>query len=568
MYVRMTFTVDDDRYQLVRTVAQDKHGAFGAKETWLRKIDDEGKVLTHVDQVRKVDAAVRALLGGMDREQFCQAVLLAQNRFAALLEADPRKREALLDTLLGLTALLDARKALQTTAKAAQRNIDRLEERRANVPEDPASEATKANARARAMAEVEQRASESAERLTELSGQAEDLHKQATELDASVALRAGASGPDGLTRLAGVLGDLEELESTESRLQVAAKDAAEGLEKAKGRREKALAALTTTEDVHGQVGTHDVVATQLGQLQDLLSEQPSQEAQLVEAASEVSRLEPALEVAMIEAAKAQSTADEKRKTARIAREEAQAKAEALARRQEVAKSAGAACKRMATQDRAMGSAVTELNALQRAISDADAKLTEATKRRVVAARDLANARQGNAAAAAAHGVHVGEPCPVCDRTLPEGWVPPDGGDLDVADQAFREVEEALEKAADEHRAASQNRAAALSTLRAALAEFATAHQDLVTIACENAMTAVPASRVPLELAEDDAASNSIVVISDAVSTLGEEVATWGATVIESLSPLNDEAQAAGERAKATGEELVTVESARGCPTTG
>ena len=139
--VQMVFTVGEKRYQTVRTVKQDRNGIFGTKTSWLRCVDEEGNTLTHIEGVRKVDAAVSNLLGGMSREQFCQAVLLAQNRFAALLEAEPRDRDALLDTLLGLGALSDARKALLATRKAAQQNIDRLAYNRNLLPADPTTEA-------------------------------------------------------------------------------------------------------------------------------------------------------------------------------------------------------------------------------------------------------------------------------------------------------------------------------------------------------------------------------------------------------------------------------------------
>src|SRR6202035_2465253 len=120
--VQMIFTVGDARYQMLRTVSPNRNGVFGNKVVYLRRVDDEGNTVTHVEGVRNADAEVTRLLGGMTREQFCQAVLLAQNRFAALLEANPAQREALLDTLLGLNALHDARAALQTTRKAVGRN--------------------------------------------------------------------------------------------------------------------------------------------------------------------------------------------------------------------------------------------------------------------------------------------------------------------------------------------------------------------------------------------------------------------------------------------------------------
>jgi len=156
----------------------------------------------HTDQVRKVDAAVRNLLGGMDRVQFCQAVLLAQNRYAELLEVDERKRLELLDILLGLTALADARKAFHTTDKAVQRNIERLQDRRTDLPVDPAATAKEAADRSTAMAQLAERARAGADTLKALVEKAADLTGQVRALEEAAALRiAGADGYERLVAL-------------------------------------------------------------------------------------------------------------------------------------------------------------------------------------------------------------------------------------------------------------------------------------------------------------------------------------------------------------------------------
>ncbi len=315
MSVRMVFTVGDGRYQLARTVRPDRNGDFKSTEIYLRRVDDDGNVLSHIDGVRKVDDAVSNLLGGITREQqFCQAVLLAQNRFAAFLEADPRERDALLDTLLGLTALQNARKALMTTKKAAQRNIERLTDRRTLLPADPATEARTAKRRAQAMTTVAERAEKGATDLDALSEKASTLTKEAEELTAVSTLRATSTGPDGLARLADATITLTALVTTDAGLREREQKASGDLETATGAFTQAAETLATAEAEHGRLGQHAVVAERLRQLGDLLAQIPRHEREASDAEEVVTKFRGALEQAQAAAVSAKSAAEAHRET--------------------------------------------------------------------------------------------------------------------------------------------------------------------------------------------------------------------------------------------------------------
>ncbi len=233
MTVKMTFSISDERFQMLRTVRPDIHGKFMNKVVYLRRVDDADNVLTHTEGVRNVDTAVTALLGGMTREQFCQAVLLAQNRFADLLEANPAEREALLDTLLGLNALHDARSALQKTRSAAVRNIARLTDRRGNLPPDPAAEARNAKALAKAMTTLAEQAAEGGKQLDDLYEEAADLSQKANELERATALRTTAGGPAGRDRLAETAANLETIAAVDGVLAAAEQETSTGLQAAR-----------------------------------------------------------------------------------------------------------------------------------------------------------------------------------------------------------------------------------------------------------------------------------------------------------------------------------------------
>jgi exonuclease SbcC len=547
--VQLEFTIGGDRYQLLRTVGPDRHGKFGNKALYLRRVDAHGNVLSQTERVRDVDKVVVGLLGGMTREQFCQAVLLAQNRFAALLEANPATRDALLDTLLGLNALHDARTALQKTRAAADGNIRRLSHQRRFLPENPAAEAKAARARSKAMAEIERRAVACGSNLNELAGQADALSRQITDLERAAELRATAAGPGGIERLQQSVATLTPLCDLDTELSGAVASTSDALETAQTALAQADDALAKAQSEHGTAALHPVVAQQLETLTRLSGERPVIETRLQAANVQLTGLREQLLQAEAVAAAAKASTETLRESHQAAQAEAHNATTAFDRREQVLSNVVGLVERAGTQVDDIDAATTELAGARSALTEAEGALQPLTARVEEATAQFEAARRADSAAFAAHGCHPGEACPVCARALPEDWAPPAAADLDAARSALEVAENARKKAADEHRRAGDARGQVVGHLRSTLGSLSATLGDLATSATEHEFTPPPTPGVDL-LPDATADDETLEATGRAVATLPASLAEWIAVEREALVPLQtnrDEALAKLER---------------------
>lgn len=548
--VQLEFTIGGDRYQLLRTVGPDRHGKFGNKALYLRRVDAEGNILSQTERVRDVDKVVMGLLGGMTREQFCQAVLLAQNRFAALLEANPATRDALLDTLLGLNALHGARTALQKTRAAAEVNIRRLTDQRRLLPEDPPAEAKAAKARSKAMAEIERRAAACGAHLTELASQADGLTREITDLERAAELRATAAGPGGVERLGQSVATLAPLCDLDTELSGAVASTTDALEKAQFVLSKADEALAKLQADHGTAALHLVVAQQLDTLTRLSGERPGIETRLKDADAQLTGLREQLVQAEADAAAAKVSTETLRASHQAAQAGAHDATTAFDRREQVLSNVAVVVERAGTQVDAVDAATTGLANACAALADVEGALQPLVARVEEATGQLEDARRADSAAFAAHDCHPGEACPVCSRTLPEDWSPPAAADLDAARSALEAAENAHKKADDELRRASGARGQAVAHLRSALGSLSATIGELGTSASEHGLAPPPIPDANLfpDASADDA---TLEATGRGVATIPASLAEWIAVERQALVPLQtsrDEALAKLDRA--------------------
>lgn len=543
--VQMIFTVGEDRYQLVRTVAPNRSGVFGAKATWFRKVDGDGNALTHVDQVRRVDVAIRALLGGMDRLQFCQAVLLAQNRFAELLETDERKRNELLDILLGLTALADARKALQVTDRAVQRNEDRLADRRSVLPADPATVAAESAARSTAMAELAEQAGQVAHTLGELLERAATLTKDAGDLNAAAALTvAGRDGYDALVDVEAAFGELAE---EDARIAGELDQAAQREREASMALEQAKKALALAEEEHGKAGSHDVALQQLGEFASRIGERSSQEEVARRASEQLAGLESRIEGAKMAKSEADTTLAAKEGEAEAASGGAEATMSTLSERRQDIAAAGSLAEQLAGLARGLQQSLDHLVVVdaEAGTADGDAGAKEATWRRALAG--LERAQQAASAAAAAHGHSPGDPCPVCNSKLPVSWEPPTSPDIEAARQAEDEARDAYELSRGRKEAAARRHGEAAGEFKTAASTLTTKADELTRAARARSLPPSP----PLSLGEvpSDVALAAAREIAGKAAAAAGPIDNWRAGLGDLLEPLEEAASAAKAKAK-------------------
>jgi exonuclease SbcC len=560
MSVRMVFTVGDDRYQLARTVRPDRNGDFKPKEIYLRRIAEDGTQLMHVDGVRKVNEAVSKLLGGITKEQFCQAVLLAQNRFAAFLEADPRERNLLLDALLGLTALQDARKALQTARKAAQRNIERLTDRRDLLPGDPTSEARVAKRRAKEMTTVADRAEASADQLEAMSESAGAITKEIEELTAAATLRATSSGSEGLVRLGQATTALTDLVTTDDFLRGQEKKASEEFETAKVVLKHATEDLATAEPEHGTLAQHTVVAERLQRLGELLGQIPNRERESAEAEAALTACREALDQAEVAAVSAKAVSEANREIVGKAEAEAAAKGTGVAAAEQAVTGASDIVARLQKQVELVDAAHEALSAVDAQIAELTEKLGPITERRDQARRTLDVAQRSDAAATAAHGCQPGDDCPVCDRPLPAGWVQPESGELDEARALAADTASEFDTTISELQTAGERRAGYVSRLTSALSTVTAARDELAMLA-EKSTFVPPPGAAALEPALDE--PTALDTAAEGAHVLGIEVGNWLESLSSAVAPLREASEQSDGRLKEAHQALKEAETAQG-----
>ncbi len=542
--VQLIFTVGEDRYQLVRSVSPDRKGEFKSKAAWLRRVDSDGNALSHVDQVRKVDGAVRGLLGGMDRLQFCQAVLLAQNRFAELLETDERKRNELLDILLGLTALADARKALQVTDRLAKRNEERLADRRSGLPADPAAAAAAAGVRASATAELAVQARQAARTLGDLVDGAAALSSQAGALRAAAALPV--AGRDGFDLLTDLEARFETLAGEDARISAELEEAKYANERASRALEEADQALHAAEEQHGKAGSHDVAAQQLAEIETRLSERRAQQEAALKAKEELAELARKIEEAEAKKSGADAALAASEQEAGAARQAVERADGALSGRQQDVEAAASLAGQLAGLAGALTGALDQLAEEDGKATGADQEAAGKKAAWQQAAEALDAAQRAASAATAAHGHRAGDPCPVCSRKLPSGWEAPASPDLDAARRAEHEARAACDLARGRKESAARCRGEAAGAFKAAASSFIAKATELARAASDRALPAPPLLSVTETPPEVPLAAAHQAVEEAAAARLAAE--GWRAGLSLVLAPLDEAAATAKARA--------------------
>ena len=221
-------------------------------------------------------------------------------------------------------------------------------------------------------------------------------------------------------------------------------------------------------------------------------------------------------------------------------------------------------------DIAAAGATTEADAAALAVLEAQRVDDEAA-----AALDVG--RRSAAAVVAAHGLHTGDLCPVCDRDLPESWSPPRSDDLDRLEAARSATAAALQAAreaatrADAHcrsadRLAAESRTAAQAAEEAAVATFSTlvgmlGSEPSLQDDDERVLAAVLAelsARTAALAAHDDAAATiqrALTAASAALGTAAAELASAARRVTEAAERRAGAARALADRLATVPDDL-------------
>lgn len=97
----LRFEKDGRRYIVATEHRRKRSGiGFAQHERKLERVEEDGSLSTLATQVKEVGAQVEAITG-LNFENFCRCMMLAQGRFAQFLEADATKRSEVLSTITG-----------------------------------------------------------------------------------------------------------------------------------------------------------------------------------------------------------------------------------------------------------------------------------------------------------------------------------------------------------------------------------------------------------------------------------------------------------------------------------
>ena len=422
--VVLRFRVSGETWEVARSLRRGGQGGVGQVRAQLRRLGDDDQAVEQVEQVRRVNDRIEELLG-LDSDAFLRTVVLPQGRFARLLvEDEPRDRSRILRQVWRTDELEAAGELAGTARQEAAAIRVRLEQAASEYPDDPPAHLEQLQAALAVAAERSAAASRN-ERAADAALKAVHEAEKAEQTASAIIERLREGEAD---RAADRLAPIAALDRTLGAEEAARRRQQADLEQALARiptddgptSEEVAAALTTLRDLPALATSCEEAAAALrAGVADASTKHGDARRQAEQAAS-------ARKQAAEHAAK-RPPLDE---AARTARERRTAVDQNHARCAERAAEADESRKRLEAVRAKIGDSAKRLAAAEKTDRHAAQAAREADEH-------LAAARRVEAAATAAHDLHSGDACPICQRDLPADWEAPDGTGLIEAEQFAR-----------------------------------------------------------------------------------------------------------------------------------
>ena len=497
MQVELVFLAEGRRWKVFRsasrTSAQSRNQLECLDDPALR-FDNDGPVTTEVKR-----------LIGLDPDAFLRTVILPQGRFQMLLRATRTDRTAILKGIFRLDQLAKAREQADSAARRIRPRAEDLKDERATLLPDP--EAALADARQRhnqarsRQAELQvlsEIITAAAQQHVNADRQASDLQQNQRQVQDTAITNADA--------------DLATLAVTASQLQGQRRQL-EARREERRRNADSLAGILTSADQQGDgIKALARAASTVEFLTEQLPNLHAEEGAFEQEALDLATLAETINAKDAEAASLKTqTAAARTEEGRLATA-ATAASELLTKaRTELATARNCAAIYSGRQ-KAVKDAAQRKSKAAAAIEPAATAVGAATQRLYASKDALETIQRANSAAHAAEGCEPGDPCPVCQRSLPAGFaMPAPAGDaearakLKTADQAAKQAikdhaarEADLITASDTLERSSEDAEEAGTALGDALIELRLVVQDAtLDVADENLLA-------PLASASDDA----------------------------------------------------------------
>jgi exonuclease SbcC len=445
MQVSLTFRADGKVWRATRAISK---GTYPPARHTLECLDGGERL----DKKDAVDARIRQLVG-LDYEAFLRSVVLPQGRFAALLQAKPAERSSILKGILRIDRLDRVREEARDAKDRMGPVVDALRERRSKLLPDPA--AAELDAAARLSAAEERRAAARAARGKVAAAR----ETGRTAFERRKAIEASLSRAEG-GRVSDAASVFRALAEKDAAIAAALVENDARLAVKRGEEDELFATIEEAEkkgagptSLANARGGLSLIAEELPLLAKDADSIEKEEAALSRDAADLDKADAMLGQLTLAEGEAKKAREDRHGEAKRAAETLDS-ARRLLKELRTAETEEAKARKKADKARAD---LSEANGLLEA-AQSEAKKAEA--RHEEAETGARAAVQKHAAHRAAEGAKAGDPCPVCERALPDAFKPPKATALEAAQKK-------LDKAKKDHDAAREKLTLARSRAEAA-----------------------------------------------------------------------------------------------------
>jgi DNA repair protein SbcC/Rad50 len=432
MRVTLRFVVGGRTFEVTRVLRRSGDRLVGAARASLIEFSGDGTEIRRIEQVRQVNDEIKEAIG-LDADAFLRTVVLPQGQFAQLLVGDdPADRARVLRQVWRTDELTRAGQLIDEVLPDVSQLAGQVTQALEGAPEDPQSHLDQLRA--------------DSQLLRNRASQAH--HAQDAAAVARDALVAASKTVETAEDAAQNLAQFDfsaEISAAQAIMTAAAKIATE--------RKTAERGQSSLRDELRAVPPDDdgLDLQEIGAARTTLDELPSRAQTAVDVASHARREAAEAESARRQVGELQEGLQNLAAQLQQREQPRQDLDSVLARAHDNLSSAQAALDAAlqaildaeTSTARAVEKATEADGMTQEAASTRQGELPRVQLRVQAAEKHYADAQRHNAAGAAAHDLHPGDNCSVCNRPLPLGWRAPIASDIDTARTAYRLAEREL-----------------------------------------------------------------------------------------------------------------------------
>ncbi len=373
----------------------------------------------------------------LDRETFMKTVMLPQGRFAELLLMKPADRSKFLSDVLGLQVIEAMAGSVRGPREDTAKRREWLSGARKQLPADPAEDVEEAMRSADAAQSALKTIDESVQTLALTLTEVEQHRAALGAIEASRELvRKGTTAA----------ADLRALEADDSRLRAAIAERSREMDAADKKRKGTALSIENRRTAGTDAAT---LRTALGNLKVLVEQQErlaEERAAEEKAKTDVAELRAELQAVEFRLQASCKTEIDAETAVKQARQENEAQRDRVTAASAAARDIATACAERDVAQRALVDAEATLAAAEAACIEAETASRDLSVAFEACAKKLSSAQRAESAAHAAAGLHAGDECPVCNRTLPQTFAAPVSPKLAEIERRFKAAEKVRDRA--------------------------------------------------------------------------------------------------------------------------